>query len=149
MQLQRDVDMKMLNTRKAPVWWSGWLLALTFVAFAGGQVHAWEVRDTLAAEEERLLKNPAFDVLVVTVLAVEETGATNGNPPGVELGVEEFLRGGDRTATVTTPNRIIDGIPRRHGFDFGPYTGGRRVQPPARFSGEARSGAFAPAPAPG
>ena len=35
------------------------------------------------------------------------------------------------------------------GFAFGPYTGGRRVQPPARFSGEARSGAFAPAPAPG
>jgi len=101
MQLQRDVDMKMLNTRKAPVWWSGWLLALTFVAFAGGQVHAWEVRDTLAAEEESLLKNPAFDVLVVAVLAVEDTGATNGNPPRVELGVEEFLRGGDRAATVT------------------------------------------------
>ncbi len=101
MQLQQDVDSKILNTRKAPAWWSVWLLALTFVVCAGGQVHAWEVRDTLAAEDESLLRNPAFDVLVVTVLAVGDTGATNGNPPRVELGVEEVLRGDDRAATVT------------------------------------------------
>ena len=91
----------MSNTRRVPAWWSVWLLACTFVAIAGGQAHAWEVRDTLVAEKEYLLKNPAHDILVVTVLAVEATGATNGNPPMVDLRVEEVLRGGDRDATVT------------------------------------------------
>ena len=90
----------MVNPRKVFTRWPWWLLGLAFVVLGGTPAHAWEVRDTLAAEQESLLKNPAYDVLVVTVLGVEAADATNGNPPRVELRVEEVLRGEDRGPTV-------------------------------------------------
>jgi hypothetical protein len=52
------------------------------------------------AQNESLLDNPAYDILVATVFAVEAADATNGNPPRVELRVEEVLRGEDRGPTV-------------------------------------------------
>ncbi|MCH8924793.1 MAG: hypothetical protein IH924_01495 [Proteobacteria bacterium] len=70
------------------------------MVLGGAPAHAWEIRDTLAAEKESLLRNPAYDILVVTVLAVEAADATNGNPPRVELRVEEVLRGEDRGPAV-------------------------------------------------
>lgn len=89
-----------MNPRKLFVRWPLWLLGLAFLVLGGAQAHAWEVRDTLAAETESLLRNPAYDILVVTVLAVETADATNGNPPRVELRVEQVLRGADRGPTV-------------------------------------------------
>jgi hypothetical protein len=90
----------MMNPRKVSVRWPLWLLCLAFVVLGGAQAHAWEVRGTLVAEKESLLRNPAYDILVVTVLAVEAAGASNENPPRVELRVEEVLRGEDRSPTV-------------------------------------------------
>ncbi len=90
----------MVSPRKVSVRWPLWLLGLAFVVLGAAPAHAWEVRDTLVAEKESLLGNPAYDILVVTVLAVEAAGATNGNPPRVELSVEEVLRGEDRGPTV-------------------------------------------------
>ena len=90
----------MLNLRKVCARRPLWLLCLAFVILGGAQARAWEVRDTLVADKESLLKNPAYDILVVTVLSVEPTGTTNANPPKVELSVEEVLRGEDRGATV-------------------------------------------------
>ena len=90
----------MLNPRIISVRWPLWLLGLALLVFGGAPAHAWEVRDTLVAEKESLLRNPAYDILVVTVLAVETANATNGNPPRVELRVEEVLRGEDRGPTV-------------------------------------------------
>ncbi len=90
----------MVNPRKVFTRWPLWLLGLAFVVLGGTPAHAWEVRDALVAEQESLLRNPAYDILVVTVLAVEAAGATNGNPPRVELRVEEVLRGEDRGPTV-------------------------------------------------
>ena len=100
MQIQRDAGTKMLNPRQASVRWPLWLLGFAFVVLGGAPAHAWEVRDTLVAEKESLLRNPAYDILVVTVLAVEAADATNGNPPRVELRVEEILRGEDRGPAV-------------------------------------------------
>ncbi len=90
----------MLSPRKVSVRWPLWFLGLAFVVLGGAQAHAWEARDTLVAEKESLLRNPAYDILVVTVLAVEAADATNGNPPRVELRVEEVLRGADRGPAV-------------------------------------------------
>ncbi len=90
-----------MNPRKVSTRWPLWLLGLAFVVLGGAPAHAWAVRDTLVAEEESLLRNPAYDILVVTVLAVEAADATNGNPPRVELRVEEVLRGEDRGPTLT------------------------------------------------
>ncbi len=90
----------MMSPRKVFVRWPLWLLCLGFAILGGAQADAWEVRDTLEAEKESLLKNPAYDILVATVLAVEAADATNGNPPRVELRVEEALRGEDRGPTV-------------------------------------------------
>ncbi len=90
----------MLSPSKIPVRWPLWFLCLAFMVLGAAQAHAWEVRDTLVAEKEFLLRNPAYDILVVTVLAVEAADATNGNPPRVELRVEEVLRGEDRGPTV-------------------------------------------------
>ncbi len=90
----------MLNPHKISVRWPLWLLGVAFVVLGGASAHAWEIRDTLVAEQESLLRNPAYDILVVTVLAVETVDATNRNPPKVELRVEEVLRGADRGQTV-------------------------------------------------
>ena len=90
----------MMSPRKVFVRWPLWLLCLGFAILGGAQADAWEVRDTLEAEKESLLKNPAYDILVATVLAVEAADATNGKPPRVELRVEEALRGEDRGPTV-------------------------------------------------
>lgn len=90
----------MLNTRMVPDRWVSWLLALALLAGAGAQARAWEVRESLVVEKEYLLKNPAYDILVATVLAVDGTGATNANPPKVRLRVKEVLRGDDREDTI-------------------------------------------------
>lgn len=93
--------MTMLMPSKISARWPLPLACLAFVIIGGIQAQAWEVRDTLVAEKEYLLRNPAHDILVVTVLTVEAEGATNGNPPKVELRVEEVLRGDDHGPTVT------------------------------------------------
>ena len=90
----------MMSPRKVFVRWPLWLLCLGFAILGGAQADAWEVRDTLVAEKESLLRNPAYNIYVATVLAVEAADATNGNPPRVELRVEEALRGEDRGPTI-------------------------------------------------
>ena len=90
----------MMNPLKACAPRPLWLLCLAFVILGGAQARAWEVRDALVADKESLLKNPAYDILVATVRAVEATGATNANPPKIDLSVEEVLRGPDRGGTV-------------------------------------------------
>ncbi len=99
-RIQPGAGKTVMNSRKIFVRWPLWLLCLGFAILGGAQADAWEVRDTLEAEKESLLKNPAYDILVATVLAVEAADATNGNPPQVELRVEEVLRGEDHGATV-------------------------------------------------
>ena len=54
----------------------------------------------LDPQSEYLLRNPHFDVLVVTILEVDDAGATNGNPPRIKVGVDEILRGGDRAPAI-------------------------------------------------
>jgi hypothetical protein len=75
-------------------------MVLVLALLLPAEARAWEVREVLVAEEAHLLRNPAYDILVVTVLAVEDEGATNESPPKVRLRVEEVIRGEEREATV-------------------------------------------------
>ncbi len=76
------------------------LLVLVLTLLLPAEARAWEVREVLVAEKAHLLRNPAYDILVVTVLAVEDEGATNEYPPKVRLRIEEVIRGEEREATV-------------------------------------------------
>ncbi len=97
---QRDDDGGRVNPGKVSVRWPLSLLCLAFMVLAGAPAHAWEIRETLVPEKAYPLRNPAYDILVVTVLAVEPKVATNGNPPLVDLRIDEFLRGSDRGPTI-------------------------------------------------
>ena len=99
-RIQPGAGKTMMSPRKVFARWPLWLLCLGFAILGGAQADAWEVRATLVAQNESLLDNPAYDILVATVFAVEAADATNGNPPRVELRVEEVLRGEDRGPTV-------------------------------------------------
>ena len=60
-----------------------WLLIVAFACLAPLDGRAWDIRDIMDPEKENLLRNPAYDILVITMLAVEDEHATNGNPPKV------------------------------------------------------------------
>lgn len=65
-----------------------------------GETQGWSLRETLSPEEEYLLDNPAFDILAVRILEVDERGATNADPPVATVEIEEVLRGPSRQGRV-------------------------------------------------
>lgn len=90
----------MSDTVETTVWRAFSFLLLVFALLRLAEANAWEVHEELVPEQARLLKNPAFDILVVTVLAVEDQGATNAAPPKVRLRIDEVIRGEVRDATL-------------------------------------------------
>ena len=64
------------------------------------EIHGWALREALAPDQEYLLRNPAYDILIVRVLDVDDRGATNADPPAVTLEIEEVLRGPSRRGRV-------------------------------------------------
>jgi hypothetical protein len=61
---------------------------------------AQEIREQLPIGLKGQLRNPHYDILVVTVLAVDDDGATNENPPKLTLRIDEVLRGSSRPDTM-------------------------------------------------
>ncbi len=59
-----------------------------------------DVNAVLDPQQAHLLRNPRFDVLVVTILDVDDEGKTNGDPPHIKLGIDEILRGAERAPTM-------------------------------------------------
>jgi hypothetical protein len=65
------------------------------------ETRGWSLRETLIPDEEYLLANPEFDILVVRVLEADDRDGTNADPPAVTLEIEEVLRGPSRQGTVS------------------------------------------------
>ena len=55
----------------------------------------------MTPDEEYLLQNPAYDILVVRVLEADDRDGTNADPPAVTLEIEEVLRGPSRQGKVS------------------------------------------------
>ena len=68
-----------------------------------GETQGWSLRETLTPDEEYLLSNPAFDILVVRVLEADDRDGTNADPPAVTLEIEEVLRGPSRQGGLPSP----------------------------------------------
>ena len=65
------------------------------------ETQGWSLRETLTPDEEYLLHNPAYDILVVRVLEADDRDGTNADPPAVTLEIEEVLRGPSRQGKVS------------------------------------------------
>ena len=100
-RLEKTLSRNMSKRMKLKVPIPFWLLIVAFACLAPLDGRAWDIRDIMDPEKENLLRNPAYDILVITMLAVEDEHATNGNPPKVQLSVEEVIRSEKRTPTVT------------------------------------------------
>lgn len=90
-----------------------WASVLGFLSV--GAVSASEILEKLVPEESQYLGNPNFELLVVTVLAVADDGATNGSPPRLKVSVDEALRGDRVTGEANAvweppvrPGNIVD-----------------------------------------
>ena len=55
----------------------------------------------MTPDQEYLLRNPAYDILVVRVLEADDRDGTNADPPAVTLEIEEVLRGPSRQGKVS------------------------------------------------
>ena len=64
------------------------------------ETQGWSLRETLTPDEEYLLQNPAYDILVVRVLEADDRDGTNADPPAVMLEIEEVLRGPSRQGEI-------------------------------------------------
>jgi hypothetical protein len=68
----------------------------------GVTAHAQDqvVDERLDASDYAPLQNPHFDILVVTVVSVENGAFTNENPPQGLVRIDESLRGGEKAGTI-------------------------------------------------
>ncbi len=75
--------------RSVSGWRAGWLAALLALVPLG----ALAAHEGVTAEAKRFLTDPRYDVMVVSVLQIDNAGATNEFPPDGVMRVEETLRG--------------------------------------------------------
>jgi hypothetical protein len=109
---------------------SGMAAVGAFVLWCGAPAHAQDqvVDDRLDASIYAPLHNPHFDILVVTVVAVENGPFTNENPPQGTVRIDERLRGGEKEGTVY-PARWSGHIGAEDYADLGGERDGKWVMP--------------------
>jgi hypothetical protein len=96
--------------------------ALALLVVAPALAFAAAVEERLPADHP-LLRNPHFDIWVVSIVDVRAEGATNANPPTARVVVEDVLRGGGPRGPATA---VWRGATRA--ADFEPAEPGRAGQ---------------------